>query len=76
MLEGGGGLPVCALLSVVGPLKMLFLWWKDDLVPELASKISIYITLPPPNLRIPGCSAIFFFSLLGRVTRLLLLTNL
>lgn len=74
MPVGGGGLPVCALLSVVGPLKMLCLWWKDDLVPELASQISIYITLPPPNFSWLFCN--IFFSLLGRVTCLLLLTNL
>lgn len=62
MLVGGGGLPVCYLLSVVGPLKMLCMGWKDDLVCELASEISIYITHPPPNFRILDYLVIFFLS--------------
>lgn len=63
MLVGGGGLPVCYLLSVVVPLKMFCMGQKDDLVSELAP---IYRICPPPNFRIIDYHVIIFSLYLER----------
>lgn len=60
---GGGGLPLCYLVSVVVPLKVFCMGQKDDLVPELAP---IYIICPPPNFRIIGYHVINFSAYLER----------
>lgn len=54
---GGGGLPVCNLLSLELSLKMYCTGLKDELVSELAS---IYIIYLPPNDRIIGYRIIIF----------------
>lgn len=54
---GGGGLPVCNLLSLEISLKMYCTGLKDELVSELASIYTIYL---PPNYIIIGYHIIIF----------------